>query len=184
MFHMHGITPEAASHSALAATLPRISLTWQGLRDTWTTFNQSSDGRLVPRSVDLVSLGNPHFSLLELRHLAHLVQGRKRHPSTSVIVTTSRAQHSLAAQAGYIAQLEEFGVQVLTDTCWCFIRDPVIKSNVECIMTNSGKYAHYGPGLTGRKFRFGSLGQCVDSACTGSWDAEMPAWLEAGSLNL
>lgn len=184
MYHMLGITPEAASHSALASTLPRISLTWQDLRGTWTTFNQSPDGRLVPRAVDLVSLGNPHFSLLELRLLARLVEGRTKHLSTSVIVTTSRAQHSLAAQAGYIAQLEAFGVQVLTDTCWCFIRDPVIKRDVKCIVTNSGKYAHYGPGLTGREFRFGSLEECVKSACTGFGDLEMPAWLEAGSSNL
>lgn len=184
MFHMLGITPEAAQHNALASTLPRISITWQDLRDTWTNFNQSPDGTIVPRSVDLVSLGNPHFSLLELRSLARLLKGRSKHPSTSVTVTTSRAQHSLAVQAGYIAQLEDFGVQVLTDTCWCFIRSPVIAQDVECIMTNSGKYAHYGPGLTGREFRFGSLGACVESACIGVWDAEMPAWLEIGNSNL
>lgn len=180
MFHMLGITPEAAQHVALAATLPRISITWQDMLGTWTAFNQGSKAGLVPRNVDLVSLGNPHFSLLELRNLAHLVSGRTKHPSMSVIVTTSRAQHSLAVQAGYVARLEDFGVQVLTDTCWCFIRDPVIKKDVRCIMTNSGKYAHYGPGLTGRAFRFGSLRACVESACSGTWDAQMPPWLKAG----
>jgi predicted aconitase/predicted aconitase with swiveling domain len=183
MFHMLDITPEAAQHRALAATLPRIIVTWQNLRDTWINFNRSPCAKLEPRSVDLVSLGNPHFSLLELRSLARLVEGRTKHPSTSVIVTTSRAQYSLAGQAGYISQLEKFGVQVLTNTCWCFIRDPVIEQGVECIMTNSGKYAHYGPGLTGREFRFGSLGECVESACTGVWDAKMPAWLEDGVSN-
>lgn len=35
------------------------------------------------------------------------------------------------------------------------------------IMTNSGKYIHYRPGLTGRHFAFGSLKLCVDAACTG-----------------
>lgn len=178
MFHMQGITPEAAQHVVLAATLPRFHITWQDLLGTWTTFNQRSVETIAPRNVHLVSLGNPHFSLLELRTLAHLVAGHAKHPSTSVIVTTSRAQHSLAVQAGYVGRLEAFGVQVLTDTCWCFIRDPVMKKDVRCIMTNSGKYAHYGPGLTGRAFRFGSLRACVESACSGIWDAQIPPWLE------
>ncbi|KAF1924304.1 DUF521-domain-containing protein [Didymella exigua CBS 183.55] len=164
MFHMRGITPEAEQHRAIAESdsLPR------------TSFNRSHASEVAPRSIDLASLGNPHSSLLELTTLARLVHGRAKHPSTSVIMTTSRAQHSLATQAGYTAELENFGVQVLTDTCWCFIRDPVIREDVQCIMTNSGKYAHYGPGLTGRDICFGSLAECVETACTGRWEAEVP----------
>ncbi|KAB2099455.1 hypothetical protein AG0111_0g12247 [Alternaria gaisen] len=183
MFHMLGVTPEAEQYAGLLesdALQPKISITWQDLKDTWTAFNQDSDSKVLPRTVDLVSLGNPHFSLLELKSLAQLVHGRTKHPSTSVIVTTSRAQYSLATQAGYIAQLDEFGIQVLTDTCWCFIRDPVIKKEARCIMTNSGKYAHYGPGLTGREFCFGSLSECIESACTGRWEAKVPEWLQVG----
>ena len=187
MFHMLGVTPEAEQYAGLLesdALQPKISITWQDLKDTWTAFNQDSDSKVLPRTVDLVSLGNPHFSLLELKSLAQLVHGRTKHPSTSVIVTTSRAQYSLATQAGYIAQLDEFGIQVLTDTCWCFIRVPVIKKEARCIMTNSGKYAHYGPGLTGREFCFGSLSECVESACTGRWEAKVPEWLHVGVQNL
>ena len=188
MFHMLGVTPEAKQHAGLLesdASQPKISITWQNLKDTWTSFNQNFDFKVLPRTVHLVSLGNPHFSLLELKSLARLAHGRTKHPSTSVIVTTSRAQHSLATQAGYIAQLDEFGVQVLTDTCWCFIRDPVIKKDARCIMTNSGKYAHYGPGLTGREFCFGSLSECLETACTGRWEAQVPEWLpQFGVQNL
>jgi predicted aconitase len=186
MFHMLGVTPEAEQYAGLLesdALQPKISITWQDLKDTWTAFNQDSDSKVLPRTVDLVSLGNPHFSLLELKSLAQLVHGRTKHPSTSVIVTTSRAQHSLATQAGYITQLDEFGIQVLTDTCWCFIRDPVIKKEARCIMTNSGKYAHYGPGLTGREFCFGSLLECIESACIGRWEAKVPEWLHVGVQN-
>ena len=187
MFHMLGVTPEAEQYAGLVqsdALQPEISITWHDLKDTWTAFNQDSDSKVLPRTVDLVSLGNPHFSLLELKSLAQLVHGRTKHLSTSVIVTTSRAQYSLATQAGYIAQLDEFGIQVLTDTCWCFIRDPVIKKEARCIMTNSGKYAHYGPGLTGRGFCFGSLTECIESACTGRWEARVPEWLQVGVQSL
>ncbi len=46
-------------------------------------------------------------------------------------------------------------------------------------MTNSGKYAHYGPGLTGRTMRFGSLAACVEAAVTGEDRGVLPGWLGA-----
>jgi hypothetical protein len=51
------------------------------------------------------------------------------------------------------------------------------------ILTNSGKYAHYGPGLTSRKFRFGSTSDCVQAAFTGVYpnkvfsDVSPSSWL-------
>ena len=73
--------------------------------------------------------------------------------------------------------MEEFGVQVVTDTCWCMITEPVIAPSTKIIMTNSAKYAHYGPGLTGKGFYFGSLSQCVEAACRGTYGKERPDWL-------
>ena len=43
-------------------------------------------------------------------------------------------------------------------------------------MTNSGKYAHYAPGLSGRAVRFGSLADCMAAARTGRAPGP-PAWL-------
>ena len=71
---------------------------------------------------------------------------------------------------GHIAVLEAFGAQVLNDTCWCMITEPVIPPSARNLMTNSGKYAHYGPGLVGRKAHFGSMAECVEAACKGSYD--------------
>jgi hypothetical protein len=45
-------------------------------------------------------------------------------------------------------------------------------------MTNSGKYAHYAPGLVGRKVHFASLAECVDTACNAIASARLPAWLQ------
>jgi hypothetical protein len=44
-------------------------------------------------------------------------------------------------------------------------------------MTNSGKYAHYGPGLSGRAVRFGSLADCASAAVTGTAPKTLPPWL-------
>ena len=45
------------------------------------------------------------------------------------------------------------------------------------ILTNSGKYAHYGPGLSGKQVRFAGLADCVAAAVTGCAPAAPPAWL-------
>jgi hypothetical protein len=50
------------------------------------------------------------------------------------------------------------------------------------LMTNSGKYAHYAPGLVGRNVHFASLAQCVESACIGLASGQIPAWLSSASL--
>mmetsp|Transcript_11435 Transcript_11435/g.24253 ORF Transcript_11435/g.24253 Transcript_11435/m.24253 type:complete len:113 (+) Transcript_11435:3-341(+) len=52
----------------------------------------------------------------------------------------------------------------------CMLLDPpmIPPDPNATILTNSGKYAHYGPGLTGRKFRLGSMKDCVSAAWTGS----------------
>ena len=91
------------------------------------------------------------------------------------------AGHEVIAQAkaeGTLAALEASGVQVLPDICWCSISEPVFPPTTRALMTNSGKYAHYGPGLSGRPVRFGSLGDCVAAALSGRVTPGLPVWLE------
>ena len=84
-----------------------------------------------------------------------------------------------AAQAnGTLALLHQSGVQVLPDICWCSISEPVFPPQTRALMTNSGKYAHYGPGLSGRAVRFGSLADCIEAALTGHVPVRLPKWLE------
>ncbi|HSX75725.1 MAG TPA: aconitase X, partial [Shinella sp.] len=66
------------------------------------------------------------------------------------------------------ALLRGAGVQVLPDLCWCSISEPLFPTQTKAVLTNSGKYAHYGPGLSGRTVRLGSLADCVNAAVTGS----------------
>ncbi|RSM02295.1 hypothetical protein CDV31_010944 [Fusarium ambrosium] len=181
MFHMVKQTPEAPTLESMCPSgVPpeKMDLDWRELDSCWEEFNHGSS----PRNVDLISFGNPHFSFQEIKRLAHLCQGRRKHDDVAVIVTCGRAQHGLATQAGYVGQLEEFGVQFLTDTCWCSIEEPVIPKPVKVIMTNSGKYIHYGPGLTGRNFCFGSLEMCAETAVSGWSTGNPPAWLQKARL--
>jgi len=82
-----------------------------------------------------------------------------------------------AAATGTLAALERSGVQVLPDLCWCSISEPVFPPQTRALMTNSGKYAHYGPGLSGRKVRLGTMADCVEAALSGRAPARLPGWL-------
>lgn len=176
MFHMVGVTPEATTLQAVTDenSPPKVvEVRIHDLDHSWIKLNSAEPRQFI----DLVSLGNPHFSLAEMKKLATLCQGREKHERVAVVVTCGRATYGLARQAGLIDALEEFGVQFVTDTCWCMIAEPVIRPDTKVIMTNSGKYAHYGPGLTGRRFYLGSLAACVEAACRGVHDGEKPPWL-------
>lgn len=164
MFHIMGVTPEATSLEAVTGanhTIQRVEISRAEMLSCIEGLNTANGSE----KVDLISLGNPHFSLFEMRKLASMCHGKTKDPSVAIIVCCGRSTHGLASQAGVIAELEAFGVQVIEDTCWCMIGDPVIEKSVKVIMTNSAKYAHYGPGLTGRSFRFGGLAECVEEAC-------------------
>ena len=175
MFHIAGVTPEAPTAEAALGGQPpdRILRVERGdLLDSWRELDSGES-----RNVELISLGNPHFSLSEFAALATLCEGRLKHPDVSVMVTCGRAIQGQADKAGHLATLECFGVQVVTDTCWCMIEEPVISRTTRTLMTNSGKYAHYAPGLVGRQVRFGSLAECVETACSGQASGRLPRWL-------
>jgi predicted aconitase len=180
LFHIAGVTPEAIDPAQVldadtCSAVEKICL--KDLLSSWRELNSARDNR-----VDVVSLGNPHFSLSEFAHLARLCRGRQRHPDVVLAITCGRAVLEQAREAGHIAAIEAFGATLVTDTCWCMLGEPVIPLAAKTLMTNSGKYAHYAPGLVGRKVHFASLAECVDAACTAMASGRLPAWLQPAAL--
>ena len=169
MLHIEGVTPEA--DGAAAADADHTSITRNDLRAAWAHLNGG------PAAVELVAIGSPHASLQECRDLAEGLAGRPRHPLTHVIVTAGREVIRQAGVEGLLARLHACGVQVVPDICWCSISEPVFPPMTRAVMTNSGKYAHYGPGLSGRAVRLGSLSDCITAAVTGSAAPRQPDWL-------
>jgi predicted aconitase/predicted aconitase with swiveling domain len=167
MLHIEGVTPEAESIAADDAD--RAAITRADMIEVWRMFN---DG---PAEVELVAIGSPHASASECRALADALGERKRHPDVTVIVTAGR--DVMAETGDALARLRASGVQVLPDLCWCSISEPVFPTKTRALITNSGKYAHYGPGLSGRTVRFGNLADCIEAALTGRVPPRLPAWL-------
>jgi hypothetical protein len=173
-----------------------VKVTRQQLFVTFTTLNgkeipDASDSV----KIDLVALGNPHLSVTECQTIADIILQNhatpigetmksttpssstiskalkpKRHPDTRLIGCISRTVFS-QVDPKHLAILADFGMEFVFDTCWCMLlHKPIIPpSRNATIMTNSGKYAHYGPGLTQRKFRFGSMDDCIRAARTGRY---------------
>lgn len=178
MFHIAGVTIEARNEVDIKAHLqdiPKFHITRSDLTNQWHRFNISGSEQYTP--IDLISLGNPHFSYEEIQKLAALTKNRTKSPSTALVVTCNREIYSQACKDGLITAVEEFGGQIITDSCWCMIQEPIIPKDSRIIMTNSAKYAHYGKGLTGRQVRFGGLVQCVEAACSGRVWNVLPLWL-------
>ena len=167
LIHVRGHTPEGAlaprddhTHSVITPT---------DLGTVWRDFNVA-EGR-----VDLVAIGSPHASLVECRKFADLVEGQSCR--TETIVTVGRDVLAAASAEGIVERLRDAGVRIIPDICWCSITEPVFPPGAQVLMTNSGKYAHYAKGLTGRGVRFGGLADCAHVAITGFADAGLPDWL-------
>lgn len=167
MLHVAGITPEAGNFPDVTDA---VTVTKADLARVWSELNPG------PEKVDLVAFGSPHFSLTECRALAALVQGH-RAEGTAVIVTVGQDVLAKARAEDTLTLLEAFGAQVIPDICWCSITEPIFPPEARTLMTNSGKYAHYAPGLSGREVRFGSLADCVTVARTGIAPKTLPDWL-------
>lgn len=174
LFHMVGITPEAATLEAAFQGPPpdnAISVDMPSLR---LSRQQLTHG---PRDkLDLVVLGSPHFSLAEFKKLAPILTGRHAHPDVKFLVTTSRFMAELARREGFLQTLQDFGGQLTVDTC--ILTSPMLPEQVKCLMTNSAKFAYYAPGLLGKNITFGSLQDCVNSACAGRIIREEALWKE------
>ena len=162
LLHLAGITPEAPTvQDALGGRAPQAeyAITLDSLRAAFASLG-AGGGR-----VDLVAFGSPHASLAECRDLARLMAGRRAAEGVQVFISTSRGVRDLLARSGELAALEAFGASVTADTC--IVVAPLVRPGATALMTNSGKYAHYGPGLLNVTTAFGSTEECVESAVHG-----------------
>lgn len=173
MFHVEGVTPEAGK--VVVEDLDIVRIGQEEMAMGWHLLNEG------PQEIGLVAIGSPHASVTECRKLADALEkalvGRHRHPGVDVIVTAGRAVISTLRKEGVLSRLQALDVKVFPDLCWCSISEPVFPPSARAVMTNSGKYAHYGPGLSGRPVRFGSLADCVEAALSGRMGKGLPEWL-------
>jgi len=172
LFHLVSVTPEAPTlEAAFQGRTPQqtVDVTSDDLRAARSELT-TADGR----ELDMVILGSPHFSLAEFRQLAPLVEGQRADPRVKFLITSSRLMKEMAAEAGVLAPIIEFGAQITLDTC--ILASPMLPPEIRTLMTNSAKYAYYAPSLLNTRVTFGSLADCVRSAIEGRVVRDESLW--------
>ncbi|OZI34896.1 aconitase subunit 1 [Bordetella genomosp. 10] len=164
LFHAVGLTPEAGSLAQALGNRPpsqRMAVTGADLRAMRYSLNQAPPG--APLAA--VSVGTPHFSLDECARLEALLARQPAPLLTDFYVNTSRYILWDMEANGLAARLRQAGVQFVTDTCTYLT--PIMRDTRGVVMTNSGKWAHYAPANIGVQVAYGSLRDCIRSACLG-----------------
>ncbi|HET9659398.1 MAG TPA: aconitase X catalytic domain-containing protein [Thermomicrobiales bacterium] len=172
LFHLVGVTPEAPTlrEAFQGAPVPEAELiTLERLRKIRGMLTTATADQ-----VDVVAFGSPHASLQECLQLAELMDGRTARVGMQVFVTTSRGVKEILSRNGALAKIEAFGTSVVADTCIAVA--PLVRPGARVLMTNSGKYAHYGPGIIGVESIYGSTEECVQAAITGRPDVDDSVW--------
>jgi len=101
-----------------------------------------------------------------------LVSGR--HLAVPFYACTARGTLAALEERGDAEVLREAGVEIIVDTC--VVVTPILPASGGVLMTNSGKFAHYGPSNTGYEVLYGSLEDCVESAVAGRPVSNPEVW--------
>jgi predicted aconitase len=166
MYHLVGITPEAATLETATGGQPLQEQRRYGRREREATFEKiNAYGQ--DRAVDYVMLGCPHYTIEQIWEAAQLLEGRRVHANTALWIWTPRAIKALADRNGYTRLIEEAGGRIMTDSCSAMSR--AVPPGTRVVALDSAKQAHYLPAILGVQAWFGTTEQCIEAACTGRW---------------
>ncbi len=163
LFHMAGITPEAQR-------LDDVMPSGQDLRthqvgEAEIRAFTASYAKSVEK-VDLVVFSAPQLSLIEMRQLADLLDGRQA--KIPLLAVTSPQVKPDADRMGLTARIERSGGTVLSGMCFyqSYAREMAEANGWRALATNSAKITNILGGYGYRPVLM-SMRACVDVACAG-----------------
>jgi predicted aconitase len=161
LFHMDGITPEAQRLPDVAS--PGLTAHEVGEADIRAFQARSTEG--IDR-VDLVVFSAPQLSLVEMRALAGLLDGRRA--TVPLLAVTSPQVKPDADRLGLTARIEGAGGIVLSGMCFyqSYAREMAEANGWRRLATNSAKLVNIIGGYGYRPVLL-SMEACVDAACAG-----------------
>ncbi len=174
LFHIPGITPEARTiEEAFQGDVPEetIEVTEKDLRNVFENYTNIFPGD----EIDFVTLGCPHYTLEQLRMVAHKLEGKKIADHVRFWICTNRMTRLQAEYSGYVKTIENTGAIVVADTCpiESHMRESTCRQyrlktpNVDAMVSESGKMVRYVGDLIGCKTAFTNSYQCIESAVSG-----------------
>jgi hypothetical protein len=161
LFHIVGVTPEAMTLGDVAVdfkSLRTYAVTEKDVRGLQEKYGGALD------KVDLVVFSAPQLSLVEMRQVAILLEGRQTQIPTLVI--TSPQAKTDADRMGLTARIEASGATVLSGMCFyqSYAREMAEANGWKRLATNSAKLTNilggygYTPALL-------SMERCINVAC-------------------
>ena len=162
LFHLIGVTPEAQRLEDVAD--PRIPVSAIIAEAHIQAFRHAYTGAVD--TVDVVVFSAPQLSLLELRTLAGLLDGRRA--TVPLLVVTSPQVKPDADRLGLTARLEAAGALVLSGMCFynSYAREMAEANRWHTLATNSAKLTNILGGY-GYRPALLSMADCVDAAVRG-----------------
>jgi predicted aconitase len=161
MFHMVGVTPEAADLGTLfpRGAPPAIRITAEDLQGELQRMRGCE-----PREAALVVIGCPHASLAQLQALRDLSQGKRVRAGRRVLVHTNAAIIGAASGSGLLQELTAAGLEVSADTC-VYVGLAQYPAGTT-LVTDSAKMAFL---MTSRGLRTAVAGtrECIEAATGG-----------------
>jgi hypothetical protein len=161
LFHMVGITPEAQRLDNLVR--PGVSLPTHDIGESDIRALQQRYHKAGP--IDLVVFSAPQLSLLEMRAVADMLDGRRA--KIPIFLVTSPQVKPDADRMGITARIEAAGATVLSGMCFyqSYAREMAEANRWRRLATNSAKLVNIVGGY-GYEPVFMSMAACIDTACT------------------
>ncbi len=164
LFHLVGITPEAPTLAAVCdpTALEAEEIGAQDYTEFFARYGGKGD------KLDVVVFAAPQLSLIELQHLADLLDGEEIHADTSLLAVTSPVVAADARRMGLADRIEAAGGLVLEGMCFyqSYAREMGEANGWQRLMSNSAKLVNIIGGY-GYQPTLASMEECVASAIAG-----------------
>ena len=164
LFHMVGVTPEAPTlGDVFDGPLPsRSRLEKDDVEALIQSYRPGDD------QLDVVVFAGPQLSLMEMRTLASLLDGKVVHKDIALLATTSPEIKAAANRMGLTKKIEDAGGMVLEGVCFyqMYAREIGEANGWKRLMSNSAKLVNILGGY-GYEPVLAEMERCVESAIMG-----------------
>jgi predicted aconitase len=159
LIHILGVTPEALNEDPFKGEKPRATIPINRVQIERAKQDLSTAKGKDP---DIIVLGCPHYSFLQVRKVAELLQGKKIKKGVVFWIHTSRETWEMARTTGHKTMIDRAGARLIPQSC--VIIAPFHDRGFRVAMTDSAKYAYYMPSEFDIEMIFASTEECVSAA--------------------
>jgi hypothetical protein len=164
LFHMPGVTPEAKDLESVFDHRPPHPeiITRADLDAFYASFGRHED------KVDVVVFAAPQLSLVEMQDVARLLEGRRVHEQTALLIATSPEIKAACDRMGITETVESSGAMLLKGVCFyqMYARELGEANGWQRLVSNSAKLVNIISGY-GYQPVLATAQACIDAAVKG-----------------